>query len=161
MKRIHREIMDQLSARAAASDRKRAVHRLHEQDADPIQRMLNAIEPGSYVQPHKHQDPDKRELFFCLRGKMAVVIFHENGGINEVCLLAPDSEDYAVEVPPRTYHSIISLEKGSVSFEVKDGPWSPADDKDFAPWAPAEGNPEAGHYLEKLRKETLGFIQGK
>jgi hypothetical protein len=37
-----------------------------------------------------------------------------------------------------------------VCYEVKPGPYSAASDKDFAPWAPREGDPTAKAYLEML-----------
>jgi hypothetical protein len=37
-----------------------------------------------------------------------------------------------------------------VCFEVKPGPYSAANDKDFAPWAPMEGDAGAGAYLDTL-----------
>jgi hypothetical protein len=37
-----------------------------------------------------------------------------------------------------------------VCFEVKPGPYSTANDKDFAPWAPGEGGPTAAAYLDML-----------
>ena len=35
-------------------------------------------------------------------------------------------------------------------YEVKPGPYSAANDKDFAPWAPREGEPGVAAYLESL-----------
>ena len=42
------------------------------------------------------------------------------------------------------------LEPDTVVFEVKPGPYQPTSDKDFAPWAPAEGGPDAPAYLADL-----------
>ena len=41
------------------SPRLRLNHNFHDDLADPINRMLNALEPGTYLQPHKHENPDK------------------------------------------------------------------------------------------------------
>lgn len=37
-----------------------------------------------------------------------------------------------------------------VCFKVKPGPYSAATDKDFARWAPKEGDPRPGAYLDSL-----------
>jgi len=37
-----------------------------------------------------------------------------------------------------------------VCYEVKPGPYLQANDKEFAPWAPREGDPDAARYLEEL-----------
>jgi hypothetical protein len=55
-----------------------------------------------------------------------------------------------VEIPERTYHTLISLETGSVAYEIKAGPYTPLTAKDFAPWAPAEGNPEVENFMQSL-----------
>ena len=49
---------DALLGEASRSPRRRAIYRLHEHE-EPVQRMLNAMLPGTYVQPHKHEAPDR------------------------------------------------------------------------------------------------------
>jgi cupin fold WbuC family metalloprotein len=143
-------LLESVSLRARNSARKRSNHNFHHEPADLLQRMLNAIEPGSYVQPHKHENPDKREAFFCLRGRLAVVEFDDEGNITAHTVLDPSAGTFGVEIAPRTWHTIFSLEPGSVAYEVKDGPYDPSIDKNFAPWAPEESDPDAIPYLEKL-----------
>jgi cupin fold WbuC family metalloprotein len=58
-----------------------------------------------------------------------------------------------VEIPPRTFHCVISLEAGTVLFELSPGPYDPASHKRPAPWAPAEGTPEVATYLAGLRRK--------
>ena len=112
--------------------------------------MLNAMEPDTYFQPHKHENPDKAEVFFVLRGKILIVEFDEKGNIIDYIVLDSKEGNYGVEIPPRTYHTIISLEEGTVAYEVKDGPYNPIDDKNFASWAPKEGDNNAWDYNKKL-----------
>jgi cupin fold WbuC family metalloprotein len=61
--------------------------------------------------------------------------------------------NYGTEIPVRTWHTLIVLEDGSVVYEVKDGPYSPVDDKNFAPWAPEEGSSECHAYMENIIAE--------
>jgi cupin fold WbuC family metalloprotein len=148
MIRIDDALVSEVSSRAAASARRRMNHNFHPKASDRLQRMLNAMEPGTYIQPHKHENPDKTEAFFCLRGRLLVVEYDDDGNIVDHIILDSRTANYGCELPPRTWHSIISLEAGSVAYEVKDGPWDPADDKHFAPWAPKEGDADTGAFIQ-------------
>jgi hypothetical protein len=55
-----------------------------------------------------------------------------------------------IDVQPGVWHTIAVLTEHVVCYEVKPGPYSAASDKDFAPWAPREGDPTAKAYLEML-----------
>jgi cupin fold WbuC family metalloprotein len=121
--------------------------------ADPINRMLNAFEPGTYIQPHKHETPDKREVFIVLRGSLVVVFFDDFGTPTDFVLLDRDKGNFAVEIPVGAWHTVIALESGSVVYEVKDGPYFPISDKNFASWAPKEGDANCGLYLEQLTNQ--------
>ena len=112
--------------------------------------MLNALEPGTYLQPHKHENPDKREVFILLRGSLVVVFFDSTGNPSDFVLLDREKGNLAVEIPLRAWHTIIALESGSVIYEVKDGPYQPLSDKLFASWAPHEGQPGCIEYLNKI-----------
>jgi cupin fold WbuC family metalloprotein len=136
--------------KAQSSPRKRMNYNYHPELSDPLQRMLNAIEPGTYVQPHKHENPDKTEVFMVLKGKIAVLEFDDEGKVIDSIILDPQKGQYAAEIPPRTWHSIISLEKGSVAYEIKNGPYVQIEDKNFADWAPKEGDAEVEEYLQEL-----------
>ncbi|MCF8227481.1 MAG: WbuC family cupin fold metalloprotein [Bacteroidales bacterium] len=153
MIKIDEKFIGDVSFRARKSERKRMNHNFHEFPEDTLQRMLNAIEPGTYIQPHKHENPDKREAFFVLRGRIAVVEFDDDGRVVDHIVLDARKGKYGAEISPRTWHVIISLEPGSVAYEVKDGPYDPENDKIFAPWAPAEGEPHAEEFNEKLVRE--------
>ncbi|WP_319590638.1 WbuC family cupin fold metalloprotein [uncultured Draconibacterium sp.] len=151
IKKIDKQTLDNLCAEAKQADRQRKNLNYHSNFNDPINRMLNAVEPGSYVQPHKHENPDKREVFIILRGKMAVVFFDDDGNITENLIL-DNKENYGVEIPPAVWHTIIALERGTVVYEVKDGPYSPSDDKNFASWAPKEDEKESADYIRHILK---------
>ena len=160
MIRIDTSLLDQVSAKAKASARKRMNHNFHQTADDLLNRMLNAMEPGTYVCPHKHENPDKREAFIILRGSFLIVEFDNEDTITDYTLLSRSQGVFGLEIPPRVYHTLICLEPGSVLYELKDGPYVPANDKHFAPWAPAEGSPEAAAYnqsiLDKLQPSFAG-----
>ena len=142
---------------ARLSERKRIIFNYHTYSEDTMQRMINAIEPGSYVQPHKHENPDKSEVFLILKGKLAVVIYDSLGEIEDCIMLDREKGNFGVEVPPCTWHSIIAFESGTVVYEVKHGPYDPANDKVFASWAPAENHPQANEYLLHTLKKLNRF----
>jgi len=150
MIRIDQHLVNTLSEKAKVAPRRRTNHNFHQSADDPLNRMLNAMEPGTYVQPHKHENPDKREAFLLLRGKMLIVSFDEAGRVTDHVVLDPLTGSFGLEVPPRTYHTLISLATGSVLYEIKDGPYDVRNDKIFAPWAPPEGSPEAPAYNQQL-----------
>jgi len=153
LKIVSPKLLDDLTQKARNSSRRRLNHNFHEDLTDPINRMLNALEPGTYLQPHKHENPDKREVFIVLRGSLVVVFFDTSGNPTDFVLLDPQKGNHAVEIPVGAWHTLISLESGSVVYEVKDGPYLPLSDKNFASWAPKEGDQACEEYLEKLTNQ--------
>ena len=152
---INDDFIQPVVDKAHASPRRRMNHNFHPQLDDPLQRMLNCLEPGTYIQPHKHENPDKCEAFILLKGKVLVVEFDADGNVMSHAVLEAGTGVYGAEIAPRVYHCIIPLEPGSVVYEVKDGPYSPLDDKNFAAWAPKEGADGCRAYMEQLKKQLI------
>ena len=150
MKLLNNQLIEKVATQAKNSARKRMNLNFHETLEANVQRMLNALEPGTYIHPHKHEDPDKFEAFLILKGKALVIEFDDLGNIKENNILSPGSENWGTEIAPRQWHSIVSLEPGTVIYEIKDGPYSPINDKNFATWAPNEGSTECEAYLKSL-----------
>ncbi len=145
---ITHERLIQLSQQAAEQVRRRQNLNLHPQLDDPVQRMFNALEPGTYVRPHRHARNEGWELMLCPHGAMTVLLFDADGQILQRMGLGPDAPAVAVEIPAHTWHTVRADRPGTVMFEVKPGPYSPLADKDFAPWAPSEGNPACARLLD-------------
>ena len=159
MIKIDRTLFQQTTLKAQQSPRKRMNYNFHSGPEDTLQRMLNAMEPGTYIQPHKHENPDKREVFFALSGTLCIVTFENDGSIRDYAVLKAGGECSGAEIPERTFHTVISLEPGSVAYEIKDGPYVLIEDKNFASWAPAENSPDAGPWLTRLlQKLNLTII---
>ncbi len=150
MIKIDQTLVAQTVQLAETTKRRRINHNFHREMSDNIQRLLNAVEPGSYIRPHKHENPDKREIFLILAGRMLVLEFDETGRISDHIILDGAAGSRGAEIAARQYHVIIALEPGSVVYEIKDGPYDPIDDKNFAPWAPTEGDPECVAYMASL-----------
>ncbi|MBU1863381.1 MAG: WbuC family cupin fold metalloprotein [Candidatus Omnitrophica bacterium] len=130
--------LNNLSDQAQASPRRRMNLNFHSSGNEPINRLMNAFEPGTYVRPHKHESPDKIEVFILLRGRALVVEFNNEGTITEYTVLDNTKGIHGVEIPPRVWHTLISLQTGTVLYEIKQGPYVKASDKDFASWSPRE-----------------------
>ena len=137
--------IEQLIWEASKTPRKRAILRLHEHE-EVVQRMVNAVLPGTYIPPHKHENPDKVELFSILKGKVAVLKFNPIGEVEAVLEMSDSSPVKIVEIPPRTYHSIVAFQPSAL-LEIIQGPYTATTHKQMASWAPAEDSPKASDYL--------------
>lgn len=158
MKIITRKVLDQLSHEAAESQRLRKNLNMHDDYADPCQRLFNALEPGTYIRPHRHVDPPKAECFIAVRGRMMLLVFDDNGDVEQSVSFGGGCDTVAIELPAGLWHTLIALETGSIFFETKPGPYAPLADKDFASWAPAENSPDADKYLSALTQAAADSL---
>jgi cupin fold WbuC family metalloprotein len=133
---------------ARRSPRRRTNHNFHTSMEDNPHRFLNVMVRGTYITPHRHRDPPKAESFIVLEGELAFFTFDDGGQITSTHILGRDVR--GVDIQPGVWHTIAVLSEHVVCFEVKPGPYSAANDKDFAPWAPREGDARAAEYLEAL-----------
>lgn len=151
MKIINETLLNETIEKAKKSPRLRMNYNFHDRLDDPVNRLLNAMEPGTYLRPHRHLDPDKDEIFLLLKGKAALFIFDEDGGVQEALLLDPAAGVYGAEVQAGVWHTLLVLESGSVVYEVKQGPFAPLAPGNLAPWSPAAEDAEgAKMFLKKL-----------
>lgn len=135
MKQITFDDLKQQSAAAASAPRLRAHRNFHPELSDPVQRLAIAMEPGTYIRPHRH--PHTFELLLPLSGRFVILNFDEQGVVTRRVVLG--EECVALEMDAGTWHSVLSLDNGGVIFEVKHGGYQPVTEQDSAPWAPAEG----------------------
>ncbi|TBL75212.1 cupin fold metalloprotein, WbuC family [Obesumbacterium proteus] len=135
MKQITFDDLKQQSAAAASAPRLRAHRNFHPELSDPVQRLAIAMEPGTYIRPHRH--PHTFELLLPLSGRFVILNFDEQGVVTRRVVLG--EECVALEMDAGTWHSVLSLDHGGVIFEVKHGGYQPVTEQDSAPWAPAEG----------------------
>jgi len=142
--------LDRLSDQARENPRRRKNLNIHPNDEFCCHRLLNAMEPDSYIPPHRHLDPAKDETFVLIRGRIGVIMFDERGNVTDKVLLEP-AGTLVLDIPHGVFHSAVSLEPGSIFFEAKAGPYLPVSDAEKGGWAPAGGTPEAGAYLERLK----------
>ena len=135
MKQITFSDMQQQSAAAANAPRLRAHRNFHPELSSPVQRLAIAMEPGTYIRPHRH--PHTFELLLPLSGRFLVLNFDDEGCVTQRVILGEDCS--ALEMDAGTWHAVLSLDKGGIIFEVKQGSYQPVTEQDSAPWSPAEG----------------------
>ena len=78
-------------------------------------------EAGKTIPVHRH--PEKEESFVVLSGRIRVITYDDDGTIIENMLLNPSEGRYGVNVGKNVWHTVESLEPGSVIFECKEGPF--------------------------------------
>lgn len=149
---VDQHVLDALTSRAKATPRLRQHQNLHESYQDPCQRLLNAVEPGSYLRPKRDVSVPRDKLLVALRGRFALLRFDDNGCITDVAEFTADGVGgVAVEVAPTCWSTVVSMKTGSVLLEVRSGPFDPNHLGDFAPWAPEPEDEGATEYLRRLQ----------
>ena len=148
---ITNDTLSQLSQSAKENSRLRKNLNFHSRNEAHCHRLLNALEPGTYIPPHRHQDMEKDETIVILKGRFGVLIFDEVGAVTEQFIIAESGTNLGVTIPAGVFHSMLSLESGSVFFESKAGPYAALTDAEKASWAPSEGDPDSAAFLEKMR----------
>ena len=140
--KITNALLDSLTVQAKASPRLRMNMDLRNSAEDKSQRMLNAIEPGSLLPIHRHQHSS--ETVVCLRGRLVEEFYDElertcteaielspNGPVIAVNIPIPNGPVIAVNIPIGQWHTVRSLESGTVILEVKDGSYEPLGPEDI------------------------------
>ena len=161
MKQIDNTVLDSLIIQAKTSPRQRAHFNLHPELNDSVQRLCIAMEPGTYVRPHRHADPETWEVLIILRGSLVLTIFNDHGQVIERTILKAGGPVTAVEFGRNTWHAPASLETGTVVFEIKQGPYRPIAESNLAAWAPAEGVPSAAGFLAWYGHAKVGDMPPK
>lgn len=123
------DLLDNLTAQAKASPRLRMNYDLRNSPEDGSQRMLNAIEPESPLPIHRHRTTS--ETVVCLRGRIVEDFYDDNGKCTESIELAPGGPNYLLNIPAGQWHTVRSLESGSVLLECKEGAWEPLREEDI------------------------------
>ncbi len=154
-RRIEPSALERLVSEAQDRSRGRTNLNLHPELTDPIQRFCNILTQGSYVRPHRHEQPPRWELFVGLEGRVAILGFDDHGTVRERIELGPETTRI-VEIPAGAWHSLTALTPSAVLFELKPGPYTPLTDKDFAAWAPREGDAAAPAFTAWMRTARPG-----
>jgi len=152
MQWITQELFEQVLEQARRSPRRRMNFNFHSGLDENPHRFLNVLVEGTYVRPHRHLDPPKAEAFLALEGAIAFFVFDDSGNVRTRRVLGREGL-WGVDIPPGVWHSMAVLTPYAVCYEVKPGPYRPLSDKEFAPWAPAEGVRAAAIYFWALMEK--------
>ena len=128
--KITQALLDELTAKAKESPRLRMNLDLRDSAEDTSQRMLNAMEPGSPLPIHRHQKTS--ETVVCLRGRLVEEFYDD---LERICTerieLLPNGPVVALNIPAGQWHTVQSLESGTVILEMKNGKYEPISDVDI------------------------------
>ncbi|OON38598.1 hypothetical protein BTJ39_18090 [Izhakiella australiensis] len=152
MKQITPNDLATLSQQAAGAARLRSNLNLHAELSDPVQRLAIAMEPGTYIRPHRHLQT--WEVLTPLTGRFVVLLFNDAGSVLQRTLLG--EETTLIEIPAGAWHAVLSLDNGGVIFEVKQGPYLALSEEHCQQWAPREGEAECGQVMAWYRSAGVG-----
>lgn len=155
---LDNKMLDSLCQQAGSSSRRRQHLNIHSSYQENCQRLFNAIQPSSYIPPHRHFIADKQELLVAIRGSFSLITFDDQGNFIRSSLFG--SELYAdgfcsnvgVEIPPHVWHTVLAKQENSILLEVKEGPFVSDEAKELAFWAPQDGSTEAQSFLAKCQE---------
>jgi len=133
-----------------ASSRKRMIYPVQRTQEAKVQRLLNFMQPGTYIRPHQHPMPYATESIILLKGAIRFFTFDEDGDIITDDNLTSDPIPDLVDIEPGTWHSFLVLEQDTIIFECKKGSYNADTDKKFAKWSPEEGDTKTTEFMNKL-----------
>ena len=126
---LDKELLADLHKKAKESERLRMNFDLRTTPEDGSQRMLNALEPGTVVPIHRHEETT--ETVVCLQGRLDMIFYAELPNMDaggpgrefretfrtELC---PAKGCYGIQIPVGVWHTI-EVKEPSTLFEAKDG----------------------------------------
>jgi len=145
----------ELKQKAKQNSRKRIRVCAHKDTKEHIHEMLIVHEKSCYVRPHKHLN--KTESFHIIEGEAEIILFHENGSIDQVISMGDIASGlkFFYRLPPFRYHTLLINSDVLVFHEITNGPFR-LEDTVWASWSPEETNEaEVSRYMEKLKNLIL------
>ena len=127
--KLDKELLDQITTQAQASPRLRMNYNLHTTLDANVQRMFNALEPGTVMPIHRHKNAD--ETYIVVRGCIKVMFYDNDRTLKDAFILNPLEGSYGVHIPRGEWHTLEVIETGTVIFEVKEGPYTPITPEDI------------------------------
>ena len=125
---IDDNLLDEVAAEARASERLRMNRNLHLSLDEKVQRMLNALEPGTSLPIHRHRHT--AETYVLLRGRIDVMFYDDSGAEIRRFALDPSGGTYGVHIPQGQWHTL-EVKESAVILEVKEGPYAPLTAEDL------------------------------
>lgn len=126
---IDNKLLNKVSEEAKNNHSLRMNYNLHESLDDKVQRLLNAMEPGTVFPIQRHRDT--AETMMIVRGMLKITIYDDEKNIIEECVLNPLDGKYGYHIPKGVWHGVEVLAPNTVMFEVKEGPYAPLASEDI------------------------------
>ena len=95
---INNKLIQKAIDASRINPRKRIILPFHNLPSENLHRMLNALQPNSYVRPHRHLDPPKAESIIVLKGAITYVEFNDTGKIENFYQLSSESLSIGVDI---------------------------------------------------------------
>lgn len=126
---ITSQLLDTVSSQAKESPRLRMNYNLHETLDAKVQRLFNAMEPGTVIPVQRHRNT--AETIMLVRGKMKVILYDDDKNVIEKAILSHELGNYGVHIPAGVWHFVEIMEPETVMFEVREGPYNPLAQEDI------------------------------
>ncbi|MEX0685295.1 MAG: WbuC family cupin fold metalloprotein [Balneolales bacterium] len=150
--KLDAETMQSGISASRKSSRRRVILPIHRTQDALVQRMINFLQTGTFIRPHKHPLAHAAESLILLKGSLRFFIFDDMGIIDKQFDMDENDNINLIDIEPQTWHNFIVTKPDTVIFEVKRGPYDPETDKEFADWSPEEGSQKALDFLRFLEK---------
>lgn len=132
------------------SERLRIILPLHRKQNESVQRMINFLQPGTYIRPHKHPLEHASESLILIQGSIRFFTFDEDGDVLTENEIQSKPTPGVIDIEPQVWHSFIILEEDTILFECKKGPYDAETDKIFAEWSPEEGSDDVEGWMKRF-----------
>ncbi len=130
------------------SPRKRMILPIHRVQEAEVQRLINFLQPGTYIRPHRHPLDHATESIVVMKGSIRFFTLDESGSVLTDNLLKSEPIPSVVDIEPNIWHTFIVLEENTILFECKKGPYNAETDKEFANWSLDESETNAFEQLK-------------
>jgi cupin fold WbuC family metalloprotein len=139
-----------LSGRIRLCSHPALTNKLHE--------MIIILRKNAFVQPHKH--PQKSESIHIIEGVADVVVFNDDGIINQILPLGDygSGRKFYCRMNSTVFHTLLTRSDYLIFHETINGPFK-KDISQFPPWSPAISDPDGcKRYVEQLNESVARFI---
>jgi cupin fold WbuC family metalloprotein len=130
----------------------------HPGSDDELHEMIIALEPGSYIRPHKH--PGKSEAFHIIEGQVDIVVFSEAGEVERIVSLAAKGgrHPFYYRMSTPHFHTLIIRSDLLVVHEITNGPFLPTGTI-YAAFAPEESDTARAAVFQANLVKRVAAIQ--
>jgi cupin fold WbuC family metalloprotein len=146
--------------RAAVRDapKRRARINAHPGNGDALHEMIIAIEPASYIRPHRH--PGKSEAFHIIEGEVDIVIFGDDGEIERVVPLGEKGgqHPFYYRMSEPRFHTLVIRSALLIVHEITNGPFLP-EGTIYAAFAPADDDVAAATAFQAALLERVAAFR--